>query len=1358
MPVETETETRGGTLSPAASALLARRRERAESAGPGAITPRAVDIGAVPLSLAQQRLWFLERLDPGGSFYNVPLALRLRGRLTPAVLQRALTEMVRRHEALRSVFPEQDGRPVQVVGAPFVVTLPQERLKGKHKRGASDEHETYVRLRMLEEVRRPFDLVAGPLIRAVLHRLDQRDHLLLVTIHHLVSDAWSSGLFARELGEIYAAFAVGEPSPLADLPIQYADYALWQREGSAVAELDRQLSYWEERLSELESLRLPVDHPRPSTESHRGDRIELTLTESLSGGLKELSRREGVTLFMTVLAAFQALLARASGQVDIAVGAPIAGRTRPETEGLIGFFVNTLVLRTDLSGNPSFREILGRARATALGAYAHQDVPFERLVEALKPARDLGRTPLFQVFLNMRNVGGAPISFGTLQAERLPAHAEGAKFDLSLEVAERPAGLDLAFVFNADLWEPDTVRDLAGYFQSLLEAVVADPDLRLAAVPLPVATTADAEPQPIRPTPGFVRVAAEAIERTIASRFEDQVAATPEALALRAGGEEWSFDDLNRAANRVAHALGEHIAEPGERVALLFDHGRPMFAAVLGVLKAGHAFVPIDPHAPPERVAALLADARPAALLSHGPQLANARAVAGLGVPVIDGDDHAAFGRDDEPGNPRVDVEPTAPAYLLYTSGSTGRPKGVVQSHRNALHHARAYANALGVGPGDRLSLLAPLATDAAVQDTLAALPQGASLHPLDLRSDGVERIAGWLAEERITVYHSTPTVYRHFLDSLGDERFPGVRLVVLGGEPAVRGDIEGFRRHFGPAARLVNGLGPTESTTILQHVVHPEDTLPRMAVPVGRPVVETEVLLLDRVGASINGYGVGEIAVRGEHVALGYWARPDLTAAVFAADPAGAATRTYRTGDLGRRLANGLIEHVGRKDDQVKIRGFRVEPAETEAALRDHPAVREAAVVAQETAPGERRLIAYVVPADAGTPTSDELRRYLRAKLPEPLVPAAVISLDALPLTTSGKLNRRALPAPEAGEGGLSTTFRPPRTPVEETVARVWERVLGVDRVGVDDHFFDLGGHSLLVTQAMARLRDAVGLDLPVRALFEAPTVAELAERVEAARRTGGAEPDGGGVAGSSLVPLQPLGDRRPVFLVPGGAGDAVNLFKMTKLARSLGQERPFYGFFAQEEYDDPDEAPQGWAERVAASYVRELRARQSTGPYILGGTCLGGTIAFEMARQLQAAGDEVLRLFLLDSWRPGARRGFDPAAQASRIKPRNPRRAARETAGERRRPEKQRSSAPEGDALFVRRWRLQRYEARPYAGRIVLFVNNEWHAENPSLGWESLAEGGLDVFVLPGGHGRNLIDNVTTTAERLRECLRDL
>ena len=1340
-----ETGTRGAALSPAARALLERRASAGAGSAAAGIAPRPAGAGPLPLSFAQQRLWFLEQLEPGNVLYNVPLAIRLRGALDVPILERALAEMARRHESMRTAFGEEDGRPVQIVAVAADLLLPLVRLKAKHREAREETTESYFRLRMLEEARRPFNVRRGPLVRAVLHRVDRRDHLLLVTMHHLVSDGWSTGIVGRELGALYAAYAAGLPSPLPEPPIQYADYALWQRERLAGAEGERQLAYWERQLADLEPLALPTDHPRPVTATHRAFRHGLTFPRPLADALRDLGGREGATVFMAVLAAFQAVLARHAGQEDVAVGTPIAGRTRAETEGLIGFFVNTLVLRTNLGGNPSFRELLGRARAVAHGAYANQDVPFERLVERLRPARDLGRTPLFQVFLNMRNLADAPLAFDGLEAERVPSPAEGAKFDLSLEVADRPEGLWLELVADADLFAPGTVERLGRHLRELVEAVVADPERRLAAIPLSVPARERSwapEDGTVRPGAGFVRFPSAAIEQAIGRRFGERVVAAPDALAIWSAGHSWSYGELDRAANRVAHALRERVGGGPGRIALLFDHGAPAVAAMLGVLKSGHAYVPLDPYHPPDRLAALLADAAVGAIVAADVHVAAAQALVGRDTAVIDA---AAPGREDAPN---LEVPPDAPAYLLYTSGSTGQPKGVVQSHRNALHHVRAYTNALGIGAGDRLTGVAPYGTDAAVMDVFGALLNGAGLHLLDLRAEGPERVGPWLTAQGMTLYHSTPTVFRAFLDTLDDEeRFPGVRAVVLGGEAALPRDVERCRGRFAPDAVLVNGLGPTESTTALQAFLRPDAEVGGRTVPVGHSVEETEILLLDRGGNAIAGHGVGEIAIRSRFVALGYWRRPEQTAAAFGDDDGDGGKRTYRTGDLGRTLGDGSLEHVGRKDFQVKIRGFRVEPGEVEAALRPHPAVREAAVVARDDAPGGTRLVAYVVP-DPGAPLeADDLRRYLRAKLPEPMVPAAVVLLERLPLTASGKLDRRSLPASEAGGGGSDVASPEPRTATEAAVAAVWRRVLGVDRIGVNDHFFDLGGHSLLVAQVVARLREAVGVELPVRALFEAPTVGGLAERVEAARAAGatGAAPSR---TVAAMVPLQPEGSGRPVFLVPGGAGDAVNLFKMTKLARSMGQDRPFFGFFAPEIDVSEDETPQAWAAATAAAHVAEIRARQPTGPYILAGTCLGGVIAFEMAQQLIAQGEEVLRLILFDAWRPGARRGFAPEEQTAR---------GSERQGVRKQPRQAEERLPkaEADALLARRWRLERYHPRPYAGRIVLFVNKEWHERNPTLGWDAVATGGLEVIPLTGAHNTNLVDNLELTVERLRGCL---
>ena len=1063
----------------------------------------------LPLSFAQQRLWFLDQLEPGNPAYNIPAVLRLSGVLDPAALGQSLREIVRRHETLRTTFSTADGRPFQTVAPAPALSLPVIDLQEL----PADRRDAEAQKIIAEETRQSFDLAQGLLTRARLLRLGREEHILLLTMHHIASDGWSRGILLRELAALYRAFTTGNPSPLPELPVQYTDFAVWQRQWLQGETLEEQLAYWKKQLAALPALPFPTDRPRPPAQTYRGAGRSLALSERLTEALRKLSAREGATVFMTLLAAFKTLLYRYTGQNDIAVGSPIAGRTRPEIEGLIGFFVNTLVLRTDLSGNPSFRELLAREREACVGAYAHQDLPFEKLVEELQPERDLSRTPLFQVFFNMMRSGDSrTLDLPGLKGEWLEVPEAASKFDMTLYARERHGALAFSLAYNTDLFEAATIERLLGHYHTLLEAIAADPERPISSLPLLTEAERNqltARRNRVAPANPFIEFKKADAEQSLHARFEQMAESYADRKAVKTENHDWTYGELNRRANRIAHALLRSRGRGEERAALFFDHDAPMIASVLGALKAGQTYVPLDAAYPAERLRYLLEDSGVEAIITDNRNISAAAALANGPFPVINIDDADSQSTD----NPGVPISPDALAYILYTSGSTGQPKGVMQSHRNVLHHIRNYANSLRLAPDDKLTLLSSYGFDAAVMDIFGALLNGAALLPADIKEESREGLLARMAEEGVTIYHSTPTVYRYLFGSLtGKEDLSAIRLVVLGGEEVNKEDVDLFQHRFYAKAIFVNGLGPTESTLALQYFIDRTTELAGNTVPVGYPVEDTEILLLDDAGREAEIYG--EIGIRSAGVALGYWRKPEMSDAVFLTDPAGGTKRIYRTGDMGRLLPDGSIAFAGRKDSQVKIRGFRIELGEIEAALYQHAAVREAVVVAREDTPTDpstnlpsinsgpelvegragKRLVAYAVASQESAPTMSELRGFLQRKLPDYMIPSAFVFLDSLPLTPNGKIDREALPLTD-----LETAFVAPRTPVEQILATIWCEILKLERVGVYDNFFELGGHSLLATRVVWRARNAFKMELPLRCLFENSTVGELAAQIEA-------------------------------------------------------------------------------------------------------------------------------------------------------------------------------------------------------------------------------------------------------------------
>ncbi len=1179
------------------------------------------------LSFAQERLWFLDQLTPGSAVFNVPLAIKLSGPIDPKALERSVNEIVRRHEALRTTFSNVDGQAVPLSRREFEVGLSVIDLTAY----AEKERQAKAHTLLSEQASAPFDLATGPLIRTTLVKLDQDSHVFLVVMHHIVSDGWSLVLFFQELTAIYDAFVRAEKSSLTDLAIQYADYATWQRTWLQGDTLEKQLGYWKNQLGgDLSALELPTDRPRPAVQTFNGARRWLTLPEALTDAVLALGKREGATLFMTMLAAFKILLYRYSGQEDVIVGSPIANRPQRETESLIGFFLNNLALRSDLSGDPSFREALARVRKTALEAYDNQDVPFEKLIDALKPPRDLSRTPIFQVYFNLFNFGAEiklPGSKETVSFVEAWAQSEEdlSKFDLTLYAGLQSRELKLAFVYNTDLFDSSTIELMLDHLKALLAAVVTDPDKRVSHLSLGAVTKS--RPRRVRPTNPGVEFGKEEIEQSISQRFASQAVKHGRRIAIKTRNHEWTYEQLEQTANDVAGSIVGCCGAGEDRIALLFEHDAPMVAGMLGALRAGKTYIPLDPHHPIERLAQIIEHSQATAIVTNNKNLALASDLDKRVVWSSVALQNRLINIDNENSSKEIltlpTVEPERLAYILYTSGSTGQPKGVMQNHRNVLHYIRVYTNNLHLSADDRLTLFSSYCFDASVMDIYGALLNGATLCPLDPKEEGLRDLPQRLIADGITIYHSTPTVYRYFVNEVsgaGKVQFPNLRLVVLGGEKVNRADVESYKQLFGNDCLFVNGLGPTEATVTLQNFIDKETTISGESVPIGFPVENTKVLLLDGSGkpSEIS----GEIAIKSEHVALGYWRNHEATARAFSTNGDGPHLRTYRTGDMGRRLPDGSIRFEGRKDFQIKIRGFRVELGEIESALNSHLQVRECAVIAYEKNAGDTKLIAYVVPtAPAATSIKTQLREFLHQKLPEYMVPASFIVIEALPLTASGKLNRRALPIPELLEAGDPQAIAP-QTPLQNLLTSIWAELLGVTAVGINDNFFELGGHSLLAVRLFAQIEKRLGKRLPLATLFQAPTVAQLAAVIKKDCTT----------AWSSLVEIQPTGSRPAFFCVHALGG---NVLEYYDLARHLGPDQPFYGL--QSAGLDGSRPPHTSVEDMAAHYIKEMRELQPEGPYLIGGRSLGGMVAFEMAQQLKAQGQTIGLLALLDTYPSG-------------------------------------------------------------------------------------------------------------------------
>ncbi len=1062
------------------------------------------EFNSFPLSFSQQRLWFLHQFDPESPAYNLPAAVRLRGALDVAVLRRTLEEIVRRHEILRTTFATVDGNPVQVLSDRSGVDFEIVDLQRLSEDGRSEEILTILG----RAASQPFDLERGPLFRARLYSVGSQEHILLLTMHHIISDGWSIGVMFRELVLLYRAFCLGEEPPLPKLPIQYADFAHWQREHLQGEILEKELEFWRRQLEGAPPvLELPTDRPRPAVQTNNGAHESVTLPHTLSQGMKQLARRERATPFMAYLAVFYALLYRYSGQNDLCVGTPIANRNRAETEGLIGFFVNTLVLRSRLSAGMSFRGLLQHVREVALEAYAHQDLPFEMLVERLQPDRDMSHSPLFQVMFSYEKAPDQSVELPGLTLEPLELGNPTTKFDLTLSILEEAGGLVASIEYNTDLFDRSTILRMLQHYTNLAESAVTNPDEPVSRLGMLSAA------EEIR-----LRVEWNATEMEVAGRcihelFEAQVARTPEALAVVFGQEGLTYRELDERANRLARYLRGLGVGPEVLVGLSVERSLELVVGLLGILKAGGAYVPLDPRYPQERLRQIMVDSGVVVVVTQEKFLQELP-LSGMPVVCVDRD----WARIEAESSERVEsgVDRENLAYVIYTSGSTGRPKGVLIRHASVVNHNLAVVQGLCLDNRDRVLQFSTINFDTSVEEIFPTLLAGATLVMRGPEAAiSVAELVELLAGSGVTVV-DLPTAYWHqWVSELerGWSEIPeSLRLVIVGGEKALAERYAAWRREVGGRVRVMNTYGPTETTVISTwYTLGEEDASGERELPIGRPIANTRVYILDE-GMRLVPVGVtGELYIGGVGLARGYLGRPELTAERFVPDPfsGNSGARLYRTGDLARYREDGAIEFLGRADSQVKIRGFRVEPGEIESALVGHPRVRQAVVVAREEGAGQKGLVAYCdVGEDAESGIAAEmvaeLRGYLRQKLPDYMVPGAFVLLPALPLSASGKVDSEALPEPAGGRLGSSVEYEAPRSQTEELLAGIWQELLGLERVGVGDNFFELGGHSLLATQMVSRIREAFGVTLPLRRLFEEPTVAGLAMAIEEVKAAG--------------------------------------------------------------------------------------------------------------------------------------------------------------------------------------------------------------------------------------------------------------
>ncbi|MBZ5601915.1 MAG: amino acid adenylation domain-containing protein [Acidobacteriia bacterium] len=1329
-------------LSPEQRALLQRKVE--QRAGATNLQPRAA-AGPCPLSPSQQLMWLLNQLVAEPSVYHVPIFLRLRGNLNHPALEDALETIRDRHEVLRTTVAVVDGEPLQSVQESRRVGLPILDVPG----ATIEDREAAIESLCLAEARRPFDLGHDLPLRATLLRVDARDHILLVLANHLAFDGWSRKIFLNELSALYAAFCQGKPNPLSPLAVQYADFAVWQHAQSQT--IARQIEYWKSRLAGApQVLDLPSDRPRPAEQSFRGGRLVNFHPMDVLDGLTSVWRSAGATQFMTLLAAFNLLLSRYSASEDLVIGTPILGRLTPAVEPLIGYFSNTLLIRTDLSGDPTFRELLGRVRGGLLEALEHQDAPLELLTAEMHPERSAGRSPLFQVMFSLTQERARPPALPGLEVSVVRVDRGISRLDLTMGISIGERDFATMVEYSNDLFDAATIARMVGQYRTLLGSIAANPDERISRLKI----LPDAERrQLVALTNGRGQ---EPGARSVHALFEDQVQRTPEARAVESRDRSLTYAELNARANQAARCLRLRGAGPGQMVGLYAARSIDAVVGMLAILKTGAAAVPLDPAYPRHRLEMMIADT--------GMKLALGEGVAEYGVETISLGETAGQSTED----PESAAEPEDAAYVIYTSGSTGRPKGVVLTHRGLVNHHVFARRFYDLGPRDRVLQSSPISFDISLEEIFPALASGAAvvIRPDEVVPGGRDFL-NWIEQKRITVLDLPTGLWHQWTSELAALRRPlpdGLRMVIVGGEKAQTSAFLKWREVAGTSIRWINTYGPTEAS-IIASAYEPGDREidSRLPLPIGRPVAGARIYILDRHRQPVPIGVPGELYLGGEILARGYLNQPQPNAERFVEDPFIPGARCFKTGDIARFLDDGNIEFIGRADRQVKIRGYRVEPGEIESLLLQHPGVADAAVVDQDDGAGQLRLVAYV--ADPSLRADEnELRRLLKAHLPDYMIPSAFVVMAELPRTDRGKLDRSRLPA--AGDAVRATEhgFTAPRDAIEMQLARIWESVLRIRNVGVRDSFFDLGGHSLQAVAMFGQIEKVFGMRLPPATLFRSQTIEELA---------GVLRGEGCPSTWSSLVPIQPGGSRPPLFCVHAQSGHVVFY---QSLANRLGPDQPLYGL--QSAGLDGSRAPLATVEEMARHYLSEIRTVQPEGPYYLGGFCLGSYVAFEMARQLDAAGEKVSLLAIFETdgaWRTATSLLRGVAYHRQRMRGlRFSQRVNYLSARTRFRLDRTKNALTRFGAKSVMRWRgslprslreayvhetnfeaNHRYQPRPFSGRIAYFGGAK-RGFDPTTFWGGVAQGGVHFWGVPGT-GRRIFrePNVQALAVALTEAL---
>ncbi|CAC5339766.1 MULTISPECIES: non-ribosomal peptide synthetase [Planktothrix] len=1167
------------------------------------IQPVARD-GHLPLSFAQQRLWFLHHLSPDSRSYNALEILQIQGPLNLTVLEQSLGELINRHEIFRTTFPTVSGEPIQAIAAPGSFRLKVDNYQDLSPNQQSAKIQQVAEL----EAEQAFDLTMGPLIQFRLLQLSPQKSVLLLKMHHIIYDGWSFGILIRELSALYEAFLKNLANPLPALSIQYADFAVWQRQYLSGEVLDKQLNYWQEQLATVTPvLALPTDRPRPAVQSFRGGVEHFQLDQNVTQGLKQLSQERGATLFMTLLAAFGVLLSRYSHQSDLLVGSPIANRNQAAIEPLIGFFANTLALRINLSENPNFLELLEQVKQTTLAGYAHQDLPFEMLVEKLQPDRDLSRNPLVQVIFALQNVSQDAWNLSGLSIESLPLLVEETvRCDLEVHCWETSEGLAMDWVYSTDLFDSSTIERMNGHFMTLLEGIIANPCERVSQLPL----LTKSEQQQLLIDWNNTQVDYPQ-DKCIHQLFEEQVERTPDAVAVVFENQQLTYTELNCHANQLAHYLQTLGVGPEVLVGISVERSLEMIVGLLGILKAGGAYVPLDPDYPTERLQFMLEDCEATVLLTQSnlkDKLPLDQVLQSDKVLYLDKDKFAQY----PIYNPTVQNKPNNLTYVIYTSGSTGQPKGVMIEHQSLVNLSLSWGKLFHVKPQSRLLQFGSFSFDLSIGEIATSLSHGACLYLAKKETLlPTQTLVDFLETNKITHSFLSPSA----LSVLPQANLSHLENMTVGGEACSINVIEKWANQ----RRLFNCYGPTEATvTATLSLCQANGQKPN----IGKPLDNIRVYILDE-NQQILPTGIpGELCIAGVCLARGYLNRPDLTAEKFIeVNLLGRTERIYKTGDLATWQTDGNIEYLGRIDNQVKVRGFRIELGEIEAVLSQCSDVQTTAVIVREDTPGDQRLVAYVVLTPNSQTTSGELRQFLANQLPAYLVPNTFVILDCLPLTPNGKCDRRSLPVPD-DQARKNIQKIAPRNLLESQLTQIWSEVLGISDLGVEENFFELGGHSLLAVRLISCIEQKLGKNLPLTSLFQNGTIASLAQLI--AQETTQ-------LTYSPLIPIQSQGNKAPFFAVHPIGG---NVLCYADLARYLGTEQPFYGLQALGL--NATEKPLSSIEEMATIYIKAIQTIQASGPYSLGGWSMGGVIAFEIAQQLSEQGQTVALLTLIDSYSP--------------------------------------------------------------------------------------------------------------------------